>query len=303
MLKNVIVAVDGFDGGRDATALAGSLAPRRLTLVHAYPQAATRSRGSSPAYEALQRGDADRLLHATRAEMGVEANLVTVADLSPAHALHLIAEEEGADLIVVGSAHHGALGRLLLGDVGRAVVHGSPCPVAVAPKRWRAQPPRTIAVGADGSVESRLALDLAVDLAAQHGAELTAYVVWDDPPMPVVAAAGSAGYIAEAVRERRAWAERLLADTLDALPASTSGHLLHGQAGPALQKASAAHDLFVLGSRSWGPVRRIALGSTSDWLVHHSDCPVVVVPRRTEDTTVGSTESLTQAGTSPHVAA
>jgi nucleotide-binding universal stress UspA family protein len=279
MLRNVIAAVDGYDGGRDAVALAKAIGAERITLVNAYPHDPIRSRAASPAYEVLQQEDSDRLLKATRAEIGVDAELLAVPDLSPAHALHRVAEERQADLLVVGSAHHGPLGRLLLGDVSRAVLHGSPCPVAVAPKRFRGESPRQVAVGADGSPESLVALDVAHTLADQHGAALTVYVVWEDPPMPVVAAAGSAGYIAEAVEERRTWAERLLADTLRDLPGSTAGHLLHGQAGSALEKASADHDLFVVGSRSWGPVRRIALGSTSDWLVHHAACPVIVVPR------------------------
>jgi nucleotide-binding universal stress UspA family protein len=279
MLSNVIAAVDGYDGGRDAVALAKALGSDHLTLVNAYPHDPVRSRASSPAYEVLQQEDADRLLKATRAELDVEAELLAVPDLSPAHALHRVCEERHADLLTVGSAHHGPLGRLLLGDVSRAVLHGSPCPVAVAPKRFRGESPRRIAVGTDGSPESLVALEIGRALAEDHAAALTVYVVWEDPPMPVVAAAGSAGYIAEAVHERRSWAERLLAETLEDLPGSTAGHLLHGQAGSVLQKASGDHDLFVVGSRSWGPVKRIALGSTSDWLVHHAACPVLVVPR------------------------
>jgi nucleotide-binding universal stress UspA family protein len=40
-----------------------------------------------------------------------------------------------------------------------------------------------------------------------------------------------------------------------------------------------AVDLLVCGSRSWGPIRRVVLGSTSDWLIPHVSCPVLVVPR------------------------
>jgi nucleotide-binding universal stress UspA family protein len=38
-------------------------------------------------------------------------------------------------------------------------------------------------------------------------------------------------------------------------------------------------DLIVTGSRGWGPIRRVALGSLSDRLIHHASCPVLVVPR------------------------
>ena len=38
-------------------------------------------------------------------------------------------------------------------------------------------------------------------------------------------------------------------------------------------------DLLVLGSRGYGPVRRIVLGGSADRIVHAAACPVVVVPR------------------------
>jgi Universal stress protein family len=38
-------------------------------------------------------------------------------------------------------------------------------------------------------------------------------------------------------------------------------------------------DLLMLGSRAYGPVRRVLLGSVSDPLVRQAACPVLVVPR------------------------
>ena len=45
-----------------------------------------------------------------------------------------LAEEIGADMIVVGSHDRGPVGRLLLGSVSEAVVRGARCPVLVARK-------------------------------------------------------------------------------------------------------------------------------------------------------------------------
>lgn len=279
MFTNVIAGVDGYDGGRDAVSLAAALCTGRLTLFNAYPADSIRSRASLAGYEELQREDSQRALESARLEGDVDADLVAAGDTSPAHALQHAAEERDADLIVVGSAHHGPLGRILLGDVGRAVLHGAPCPVAVAPKRFRGGAPRTIAAGFDGSAESRAALDVAQRLAAEHGAALTLYVVWEAPQMPVVAVAGSATHLEQETSDVRRWAEELLADTLAQLPGTTAGHVLHGRPSVELAKVADQYDLLIVGSRSWGPIRRVALGSTSDWLVHHAPCPVLVVPR------------------------
>ena len=39
-------------------------------------------------------------------------------------------------------------------------------------------------------------------------------------------------------------------------------------------------DAIVAGSRGWGEVRSLVLGSTSSGLVHHSERPVLIVPHR-----------------------
>ena len=43
--------------------------------------------------------------------------------------------------------------------------------------------------------------------------------------------------------------------------------------------ASEDLDLLVLGSRRWGPVKRLALGSTSERVIRHTACPGLVPPR------------------------
>jgi hypothetical protein len=37
-----------------------------------------------------------------------------------------------------------------------------------------------------------------------------------------------------------------------------------------------------IGSRRWGPVHRLALGSTSERVIRHAACPVLVPPRRAD---------------------
>jgi nucleotide-binding universal stress UspA family protein len=50
-------------------------------------------------------------------------------------------------------------------------------------------------------------------------------------------------------------------------------------AGPALGEAAADAALLVVGSRAFGPGRRVQLGPTARHLVEHPPCPVLIVPR------------------------
>ena len=63
---------------------------------------------------------------------------------------------------MVGSCRRGRLGQTLVGSVGVALLHGSPCAVAIAPQGYRDQADRdieTIVVGFDGSAEAGLGAD------------------------------------------------------------------------------------------------------------------------------------------------
>jgi nucleotide-binding universal stress UspA family protein len=55
--------------------------------------------------------------------------------------------------------------------------------------------------------------------------------------------------------------------------------LLDGPAAAMLSAQSGELDLLVTGSRGYGPVRRVLVGSVSRALVREGSCPIVVVPR------------------------
>lgn len=69
----------------------------------------------------------------------IESGLLTTAVLtgSPAHAIVKYAEEQQADLIVIGSHGRGAVSRLLLGSVAERVLHLAGRPVFVVAHRDR----------------------------------------------------------------------------------------------------------------------------------------------------------------------
>jgi nucleotide-binding universal stress UspA family protein len=52
-----------------------------------------------------------------------------------------------------------------------------------------------------------------------------------------------------------------------------------GRPADALLPFSEQVDLIVIGSRRWGPVARLLLGSTGEALAHDAACALLVVPR------------------------
>ena len=87
-----------------------------------------------------------------------------------ARGLHEVADHAGAELIVVGSTHRHGLGRVMPGTTGERLLHGSACPLAIAPAGWRGDAIETIGAGFDGSPESLAALAAAATLADASGA-------------------------------------------------------------------------------------------------------------------------------------
>ena len=54
---------------------------------------------------------------------------------------------------------------------------------------------------------------------------------------------------------------------------------VYGLAVEELAAAGDRVDLLVVGSRGYGPLRRLVLGSTSDYLERHARCSLLVLPR------------------------
>jgi nucleotide-binding universal stress UspA family protein len=283
MFSTIIVGVDARPGGRDALALAAQLGEKfggRLIAVHAYPYDYFISRGTDASFEAVMHGTAQATLDGELEACGIAAQAVATADDSPARALHRIAERDGGDLIVVGSAHRGPVGRVLAGDVTASTLHGAPCPVLIAPRGYAEHGGelRTIGVGFDGSPESRAAVDLARKIAQTAGAQLRVI----DVVVPLEPGSPFAGYHidwAEHERAKRAEAEERLRTLLAELGDLATGDVTLGDPARELAYEAKRLDMLIVGSRGYGPMCRLMFGSTSHKLVHETPCPVVVLTR------------------------
>lgn len=274
MFDQVLVGVDGREGGRDAIALAKQLAAGpHLTLAHFYGAGLMPGRGAALLLGA-ERNESQRLLEDERRASGVDVDLVPYAEHSIGRGLHEVAEQIKADLIVVGSSRRALLGRVLMGDDTRASLNGVPCALAIAPRAYAqiAHPLLRLGVGYDGSPESVAALTVARELAARQGSTIKALWVVslehvrEDSPIP----ADWPGAIDKLVGDRT---ERLAA------LGDVEGEAVYGGPREELVRFGQDLDLLIVGSRGYGPIGRLIHGSVSWCLVGHSSSPLLVLPR------------------------
>lgn len=275
MFTKVLVAVAGTHADAAAVSAARAVAPHaELHLVHVYAD------GNEPIapeqhYRAKFRSDAQRVLQTAAADASA-SHLHAVPGYSASEGIKRLATSLDVGLIVLGSSERGIVGRILLGDVSRAVLHGAPCPVlCVAHGQSPAAPPKRIGVAYDGSPESELALDLGVQLTRAHDGELEIVEAVDVGVIPAVWGVEVAEFLGSVLAPE----EARIADVCERLDVPVEGHAVSGAVRSVVGALAARVDLIVCGSRTWGAARRVVLGSTADRLVHDSPCPVLVVPR------------------------
>lgn len=136
----------------------------------------------------------------------------------------------------------------------------------------------TIVVGVDGSETANAALDFAAIEAERHGAKLRLVTAWE-----IHAALVTAPYN-ESIDAVRQLAEQVASDAVARVgeqhpEIDCDGVAVEGQPAEVLiqecEKAKAY--MIVIGSRGQGGFTSLLLGSTSQQVIHHANCPVLVV--------------------------
>lgn len=295
-MSKIIVGVDRSDGSRDAIALASGLAGLNgstLVLANVFPYDKTPSRAINREFEAYLRDDAKSILEQLRDTVDAAVPVETQAIPNPSapHGLHALAEEEDAGLIVVGSTHTGRKGRVFPGSTAERLLHGSPCPVAVAPKGYAdraGREPQAIGCGYDGTQSSRNALTAARRLAEATGVQLRLIrafkpIAYDIPPGS--AAMGGAGSYNLVLEERAA---EELSKAVEELTGDVTSQFEVGDPAHVLAGASEDLDMLFVGSRGYGPLHSVVVGGVAGQIVREAACPVIVFPRGAAHTEVDS---------------
>jgi nucleotide-binding universal stress UspA family protein len=301
----IVVAAGRESRGRDALALGVTLArlrDARLLLAGVYVSPYGAGQGL---YETVLAEETARELELLRADVpaDVEAECSVVGSTSVARGLHTVVADVGAETLVIGPSHLGTAARALRGDVALQAMQAAPCAVAVAPPGYAARdaPARTrIGAAYDGSPESERALEAAGHLAERTGGDLLIVSVLDVPYVfadpPVIDEAGREHFLRSLAADVAARLDRARRRVAGGVPVETQ--MPEGAAAEEITAVSPGLDLLVMGSRAYGPLRRVLLGSVSASVVRDARCPVLILPRGAADDGEPPTEELLPAARS-----
>jgi nucleotide-binding universal stress UspA family protein len=270
-------------------------APLSIACVHVGPRPLAVSAGQplsyaiAPAEDTLV-SDCSNKLRQLEKELeaeGVPADYLKLPGDSAARVLHEAAEAQQAGLVVVGSGH-GDRAPKVLGSTAERLVHGAPCPIAVVPSGWAAAGEvKTIGVAFVDSDEGREALRSANALARRMGATLRVItvvkprIVMYGETEPTTAVRPGRGFD-QVLGEHRVEAEERARQIVDGMlghGVPTEVDAFVGDPADVLIDLSENIDLLVSGSRGYGPLRAVLLGSVSRRVIAEASCPVIVLPR------------------------
>ncbi|MFF4982289.1 universal stress protein [Streptomyces sp. NPDC001046] len=280
----VVVGVDGSEPSLRAVDRAADEATLRavpLRIVHAYRW--DRYEGAALAREiglpSASVTPDDILVAAGRRARRHHPDLaVTLEAVAEEPEYVLLREARHASAVIVGTRGRGEVADLLLGSVSLSVATAATCPVFVI----RGDDGNRAAEGRHGRVvvgvsdAPTAAVRFACEEARRRGAALDAIRAWRCPTRETADHPLLTG-TPERLHEERA-AEELEAALADA-PADVRlrRHTVEGPARRVLLTASQEADLLVVGRHRPGQYGH-RLGRIAHTLLHHSACPVAVVP-------------------------
>ncbi|WP_239121042.1 universal stress protein [Catellatospora chokoriensis] len=270
----VLVGVDGSRSATGAVGVAAAEALRRrcrLTVLHAVHD-------TSPAGEDEGRAVLRDAAVAARAAGLTDAELETLLVAGdPARVLCQHADK--AAMVVVAHRGTSMLEDLIIGSTAAKVSADSPAPVLLVRGTEHAVGP--IVVGVDGDPASRPVIETAFYEAEIRGTDCTAVHTWTGPVssgpgdmLPLVYD------VAEVKGEEQAVLGEALAGMREAYPDVTVQEMLiKGPAARTLERLSHTAQLIVIGTRARRSSANLVPGKVRRHLLHHSACPVLVVPR------------------------
>ena len=280
-----LLAVDGSDNSYEAVhALKYFARAEQLTLLHAldvprpaYPMMLPKL--AEEHYKTLEqsmRRDGERLLDRVQSLLPMHAGPSTkqVRIGSPAEVIVSMAEEQKADLIVMGARGLGPIKERLLGSVSHRILTQAACATLIVNGPVKTM--KQILLPLEGPFDAEAAIRF-LQLKPFHDAievSLLTVLPSTQPPGPADAAAATAA--AEILEEQAAYIEEV-AERLRAIGYQAHGVALLGIPSTViLQEATTLRsDLILMGTRGRQGITRFVLGSVSHAVLHKTPCPVL----------------------------
>ncbi|MDO5049331.1 MAG: universal stress protein [Actinomycetaceae bacterium] len=287
--KVILVGVDGSAEANTAVDWAAARAKLDDSLVHvlctyalaSYSAAALDGGYAALDDEALQKGAQKAVDDAVERVRKQGAQVTGSTEPGDAAGVMVQMSRE-VDMIVVGSRGGGGFADRLLGTVSSALPAHAKCPVVVVPRHTSGSPfwpVKRIVVGVDGSEVAQVAFEKAVEETILWDAKLDAIAA-----VPIATGMGMFSWLPTTI-DRDAL-NREMEEELRESTAKIAGdrnvdikqHVIDGAPAQLLTEFSTAVDLIVVGTRGRGGFKGMLLGSTSQTVLSHSTCPVMVVP-------------------------
>jgi nucleotide-binding universal stress UspA family protein len=280
-----LLAVDGSDNSYEAVhALKYFSRAAQLTLLHAlnvprpaYPMMLPELAAEQyKTFEQIMREDGERLLDRIQSLLPMHAGPSTkhLRIGSPAQVIVSMAEEQKADLIVMGARGLGPIKEWLLGSVSHRILTLASCATLIVNGPVKAM--KQILLPLEGLSDAEAALRFLQLKPFHEAVDVTLLTVLTsaEPPRPGHAAAAAAA--TEKLEEQAAYIEGV-AERLRAIGYEAHGVAVVGTpSSMILQEATTLQsDLILMGTRGRQGITRFMLGSVSHEVLHKMPCPVL----------------------------
>ena len=282
-----LLAVDGSDNSYEAIhALKYVARAEQLTLLHAlnvprpaYPMMLPEvAEELYKTQEQSMREDGERLLDRVQSLLPLHAGPSTkhLRIGSPGEVIVSMAEEQKADLIVMGARGLGPVKERLLGSVSHRILTLAPCATLIVNGPVKAM--KQILLPLEGPSDAEAAIRFLQLKPFHEAVELTLMTVlpWTEPPWPSGAAAAAAAAATEMLEKQTEYIEGA-AERLCAIGYKAHGVALLGTPATMIlqQAATLRSDLILMGTRGRQGIARFVLGSVSHAVLHKMPCPVL----------------------------